>query len=420
LQSKEIPRSLGPVKELLESEIIQDFPLDDFGLSLEKLLEVISQYPNRIGAFFNAVKHISRSYQLTHEAFYEAVLRSYRELLNNYLEDIELVVDQMHMEFIELNQIPFSSSIMADILLKFGVRTNYDHLGTIPQLKDIRSIYHPKDRILYVNQALREGQKNLIIGREIAFQWFKMKKRPIVTPHLDGHGFEELLNNHKASYFAASLIMPRELLIEDIKEFYLKQVLDQDFLISLLGKYNASPEMLMQRLISILPNFFNHEKAFFMRFLKSGENYLLTKEFNLSKDLDVFRNELNEHYCRRWSSIQVITALEKDGSKDLNSGFQIVNFINKHESYMIWSLGFRNVSNPDDLISVSVGFLIDEKVKSQIHFIEDKNIPHEEVSETCERCSIENCLLRASGPTTIDHKRRTNQIKEAIEDFTGL
>ena len=82
-------KKLQPIIELLESEFFQVFPLEMFGISPDKLMELFTNTPDKINAFISTIIKIARNYQMQTESIYTAALRSYQDMNDNYFEDIE-------------------------------------------------------------------------------------------------------------------------------------------------------------------------------------------------------------------------------------------------------------------------------------------------------------------------------------------
>jgi hypothetical protein len=306
-------------------------------------------------------------------------------------------VEALHLEFEELQDIPFKPALLSDILLKIGVRTDFKKLGEFSSLKHLRSLYHPINRKLLINKGLNEGQKNFLLGREIAFQWLKIKERPLETPPQSEKSFEAILNNYRASYFSAALIMPKKNVIPDTRAFASLPKWDEQRFLSFITRYDATPEMIMQRLTNLLPTYFNLQNLYFHRFLKSNKKYFLTKELHLSGKEYPQANELNEHYCRRWLGIRQIETLERNKGK-LSAGVQFTRHVDTNNEYFNISIAFQNVSNRKEHISVTIGFLNDRTLSSRIKFLKDPSIQQQLTGATCERCPISDCEVRAAEP----------------------
>ena len=92
----------------------------------------------------------------------------------------------------------------------------------------------------------------------------QLKERSFETQLNKEASFEKLLNNFKASYFAAALLMPADALVADVKEMALQTEWSIDTIKDLLGKYQVTPETFLQRLTNILPKHFGVDDLFFI------------------------------------------------------------------------------------------------------------------------------------------------------------
>ncbi|MBD0255410.1 MAG: helix-turn-helix transcriptional regulator, partial [Cytophagales bacterium] len=93
LVSMKLGKKLEPITELLNSNILQELPLELFGIDLSNLLELLSDAPAKVSSFIHTIIEISRSYGMNVEQFYFSALRSYQELHDNYFPDIEAAAD---------------------------------------------------------------------------------------------------------------------------------------------------------------------------------------------------------------------------------------------------------------------------------------------------------------------------------------
>ena len=422
LVSLKVPRKIQPIINLIESPIFSEFPLVDFGLNPQKIIEIISQDPDKTNAFIQTVIRIARNYEVKEEDFYTIALRSYLELRDSYFPDLEQEVEQMTMEFIELKEVPFTPRSMEKILLNVGVRTDYDTLGKYPELKDLRSLYHEKDRILYLNKGLRNSQYNFLIGRELAFQWLKIQKRSFDTPPQGIAKFDAQLNNFRASYISAAFIIPRKEFIKKIRALLQAKKYSPQGLLDILNYYEATPEMLMQRLTNVLPSAFGLRNIFFLRFLNENGEFSLVKEYHLSELHSPFANEKKEHYCRRWLAIDM--AQKMKSSDQTISSAQISTFQDTGKKYLILGLAFKNVSEPSESVSIAVGIQLDGQSEKKINFLNDLEINKKDVNVTCERCPVQVCESRVAPPTYLEIRkqadRRTNLVSEILNNKKAL
>lgn len=416
LVSIQVPEKLKPIIHVIESDLMKHFPLEEFGLNPQKVVEVVSQDPYKINAFIETILQISRAYELTSSKFFSAALKAYQELHNSYFEDIEEDVQTVHLEFTELADVPFTPKEVEGVLLKLGVRIDYERLPGNDLLKDIRSLYHPDQRLLMINQGLTQGQQNFIMGREIAFQWMRLKNRPATTPRTGEFGFDEALNDFKASYFSAALLMPRSQVLEDIQNFARLEQWDPQRFIQMASKYEATPEMVMQRLTNLLPQDFGVRKMFFVRIVYTEGVYHIRKEIHLAGSNQPQGNESKEHYCRRWSGIHVIEQLKLQSETSMMTHAQLSRYYGSEDEFFCISTGFTNVSNTKEYISVTVGFLVDRSLKQKAKFIGlDPGIPKVEVNVTCESCPISDCSERVAPGVSLAHRKQKQSVQEAID-----
>lgn len=187
-----------------------------------------------------------------------------------------------------------------------------------------RSVYVKNEQpTLLYNSRLTEQQKIFLFGKELGFAYMKIDKRPMTTSWLKVESFDHVMNNFRAAYFAQALHINKELLVADLDNFFAQTTWQPELLLSLLEKYNASPEMLFQRISNLLPKHFGFNELYFIRYSsKEPAKHLkeISKELHLSRnqvDLEYIINEQNYH---RWITKTTVKYLESkfqetDGTK---------------------------------------------------------------------------------------------------------
>lgn len=418
---------LDPEREglllLLNSTFFREFPLEFFGLDAQKLLEVVSEAPDKVNAFIHAILEIVRNYDITRERFYFAALQAYQELRNNYFEEVELKVVAFKKEFQIDNRIPVDRKRWYDILEShYRITIDKQAMPGSAALRDVRSYFHPESKTFYLNKGLNASQVGFLQGRELAFQYMSLHDRPLQTPLVETESFEMALSNFQASYFSVALLMDEREMIKDIKDLFKLRIWSPDYISSLLEKYQATPEMLMQRFTNLLPRHFGVKQLFFLRFEGRPESgyYHLTKELHLSGHHHPHANFLNEHYCRRWVAIKAIERQFKSKTPETVSvEVQISAYHETPNKYLCISLAWRNNSSPDVYISVTIGFLADQELVSKLKFANDPGIHQQLVHTTCERCSIQDCKQRAAAPVMLDAQKQADQIEEALRELVS-
>ncbi|MGB3464615.1 MAG: XRE family transcriptional regulator [Cyclobacteriaceae bacterium] len=418
LVSLKVPRKIEPIITLLQSPFLREFPLEMLGLDSQKFVELISANPEKVNAFINTILQVARSYELGKENIYYAALRSFQEINENYFPDLEQSVSDFKQQF-DFESLPTYSTEELSQVLKdyFNVVVSDELLSGKALLKDIRSHYDEDNRLLSLNKGLTTAQEKFLMMREVAFQYLKTEQRTTVTPPVGKHSFTQLLNNFKASYFAVAFLMDKDRMIRDIKGFVrANQWHDQDVL-QILEKYDATPEMLMQRLTNILPHHFGFNNLFFLKMINrpGSDGYRLTKELHLSKLHSPYGNEMDEHYCRRWISVGIIDEFKEKGHRQPIARLQISKYYNTKNQYLCLSIANPNSSDSDEVMSLTVGFQIDKKLREGIDVLEDPKITEREVHTTCERCPIADCQERAAPPWKYEKQKKEAEIEKALE-----
>lgn len=418
LTSLTLSRRLEPISELLQSDLLKEFPLEMFGLDPLRIVELIADAPAKMNAFISTIFEIARNYEMRQESFFLAALRSYQEMHDNYFEELEQDVRTFCGEQNLNTQAPFDTRQLERVLVeKYGYTLNRQKLAEYASLGRLRSVFQPKTRTLLLRPGLSKAQEAFVLGREVAFNYLGLKERPYVNATFPVHSFDEVLNNFKASYFAGALLMEEESLVRDLQDFFGQATWQPARLQAMLIKYDVSPEMFMQRITNLLPRYFGIQSLFFLRFDQSDAEaaYLLSKELHLSRLHNPHGNELHEHYCRRWIAIWLIQEARHKAQLEtpaFSMGAQRSCYPNEDE-YLCLSLA-RAGAPGEPAVSVTVGLLCDDNLRQKVQFLDDPNMIQKRVNETCERCSIPDCEVRAAPPVEIARRQRQREAADAI------
>ncbi len=427
LVSLKLTKSLAPIGDLLESNILEQLPLDHYGIDVHKLLLQISQAPLQLSALVSTLIELAKSLELSENNFSKTAIRTYKELNENYFPELEDAVEKFCRK-VKFNNKP---PVMFNELLKvFTGELKYtideDSIPDTPEFANVRGINIParKGKKLLINKKLTDSQKAFIIGKEIAYNYLNITDRTQIYSDLSLDSFDQLLNNLKASYFSTALIINKKELIGDLTKFFAKKNFDGDFLLSLLDKYNISPEMLFQRITNILSRYFNISSFFFLRFNSevNSDVFHLSKEMRLNTKENPGGYMTTEHYCRRWVSIRLIKELEKLQSKSRAfqkpvAGIQKSTFINSNNEYLNISVAKNTALSKKSNYSVTLGFLLNDELKNKINFWNDPTIPVKVVNDTCERCHLADCKERVAPPVMYE---KNLQLEKLWQDIRKL
>lgn len=424
LISPELDSSLAPVTELLQSNFLNELPLDLFGIEVSKVVEIIANAPSRVGAFISTLLEISRNYALKEEHFYFGALRSYLELHNNYFPELEQAVDEFKTAHELTSDQPVSGDDLRKILEEnYGYEIIENGLADYSELQFMRSVFLKNKKQLLLNGSLTESQKTFQYGKEIAFNYLKLKERAGTSSLLKPLTFEEVLNHSKAIYFSVTLRLPLEAFVEEVSDFFNSKAWSEAGLIQMMAKYEASPEIIYHRLTNILPKFFGIKKLFFLRFTydQSVDEYKIDRELHLSYRHPPHSNGLSEHYCRRWiavSSLNELERLQKTGKETMAiAKAQRSHYEKSNEEYLNLTIARQGHPGQGENVSVTIGMLVNKNLKKQIKFLDDPTIQIKKVNRTCERCDIEDCEDRAAAPTVIQKKKKLHKIQDVIRSL---
>ncbi|AMR28339.1 hypothetical protein A0257_15405 [Hymenobacter psoromatis] len=427
LTSTILPRRLEPISDLLNSNVLQEFPLAMYGIEPMQLFELIANAPAKMNAFISTVFEIARNYELRQEHFFLAARRSYQEMHDNYFEDLE----EAARAFVATHHLgptpPADLELLEAVLTQqYGYTIDRITLAGHPVAVAgrLRSVFRPTTKTLLLLPTLSRGQQAFVLGRELGFNYLKLKERHYASPNsLPLRSFEEVLNNFRASYFASALLMEEDSLVRDLRKVLGAKKWQPDALLALLERYDVSSEMLMQRLATLLPKHFGLTSLFFLRFdqAQAGADYVLTKELHLSRLHNPHANDLHEHYCRRWVSLRLIAearaAAPPAGLVTLVDA-QRSRYLGTDDEYLCLTLA-RAGALDAPAMSVTVGLRCDDNLRQQFKLLADPALPLRIVNETCERCPLTDCQERAAPPVQVQRAAEQVAYEAAVAELVG-
>lgn len=426
LVSLKVSKQLEPVVELLNSNILSELPFDLFGIEPGYFLEVMANAPAKLSAFISTLIEIGRNYDLRVEQFYFSVLRTYQAMHDNYFEDIELEADA----FLADHALPDVPAHCPDWLA--GILTNdyscrielYD-AATQPALASLRSVYLPEKNVLLINSRLSTEQRAFTLAREVGYHRLRLTVRPLESSVLTARSFDEVLNNFRASYFARAVLIPRLRLLTELTDLVASSVWRADRLLRAMEPFAVTPEMFLLRVTNLLTSQFGLKELFFLRVnhrpdaLRPNGTFQITKELHLSKLHTPHGTARDEHYCRRQVSVTILNELRErqqagqwDGQPICRA--QQITFATGGNAYFVFSIAKSSPPTPDNS-SINIGFPLTDQLRNVFRFLDDPAIPHTLVGETCERCPIADCTVRAAEPVVLVRQQQAETMQATIE-----
>ncbi|MDY8134713.1 XRE family transcriptional regulator [Aquimarina sp. 2201CG5-10] len=419
LVSLKLDKNLAPIGEILQSGILDEIPLELFGIQQSDLIDIIANAPSKVNAFISTIIEIAQHYNMSREGFYLASLRSYQEAHNNFFKDLEDKAIKCANTY-QLNLNGKISSLELEEILKeeYGYTINDSGIPKQEELDNLRSVYVPTTKTLLLSDRVDEAQKTFIYAKELGYQYMEIKERPYTFSWIRYDNFEEVLHNFYASYFAGALIIPRNHLKSHLKELFSMKSFSEKAFHKIMNLYNASPESFYQRLTNILPRDFGMQNVFFLRFTHTPgvEKFNLVKELHITHQQQPHANEVNEHYCRQWMAIKT---LQRTANNDLDYTFdiQISDYADTDQQYLVFTSATKDPFKTEYYRSIGIGFLISSALEKKIQFVNDSKISKFKVGVTCESCSLMDCKVRMAPPKRLLVKEKHKKTAALVEDI---
>jgi predicted transcriptional regulator len=419
--SMKLTGTMAPLSDIIMSGILKEIPLNLFGIEESHLIDIIANAPEKVTAFIGTLFEIARSKDVTQESFYLSALRSYQEAHQNYFPEIENAVASFVKRYqINVND-KLSSSELEELLIEeFGYTIDYESLKPGPHLGQIRSIYDPKEKRLLIAKEVSETQRVFILAKELGYCHLGVDERPLTFSWIKFEGFEQVLNNFKASYFAGSLILNEKRLVGGLKPILQSETWNPDAFFDLMFEFTDSAETFFQRITNLLPRHFGIQDLFFLRFaIDTGENELrMTKEFHMGRSDQPRGIESSEKYCRRWASSDILLNEAAHPTRDgIHLAMQRSHIHDTRTKHLILAASNEDPFNPKSRRSLCIGINLNQRQKKRIGFSEDPNIPDKVVGNTCERCAVEDCESRVAKPVILNRIRKNEEIEKRVEEL---
>lgn len=408
-------RNLHPLLKFLESDMVEQVPLELFGLSESDVMDLMGHDPEKFASFVLTILQVSRSFDIKMEDIYSAALKSYIEAHDNYFPEIEKLAKKMKGEWgfnsdeIKLNEIK--------AILKKHYHYEFDEqtIGHNTSLSTTRFLVkRSAPAILYLNPKSKDTEKIFCIAKELGHLALGTKKIS------DENNLGEKLEDFKTSYFAGALLLEEKVFAKDLKQMFGHQKFDPAFFTSLLLKYNVSTEVLFHRLTQVLSANFKVNELFFLGIstrLDQKEEFEIYNELHLSQLHSPHGVRMNENYCRRWVAIKSLKSLKDNMHLENYLLGQISQGLDGQKYFSI-SLARKSSLDNQVLNSLTIGFLVNEDLKSVAKFLDDKNLPQISIGQTCERCPKMDCGDRVAPPVIYQKELELESQRKLIGELT--
>lgn len=412
---------LGPIGELLSSTFFREFPLELFGIEPEAVIQLMTEAPIEAGALLRAIYEIGRTYDVRVEHFLFAALRSYQQLLHNHFPDIEMAAESFLARHGWEGRKTLEAAELRRVLeQEHGFTVETEALAVHPVLSDLRSVFvaGKKPRLL-INSRLKPAQLAFLYGRELGYLALGLQQRSSASTQITVDTFAQVINDFKAAYFSGALLLQRELLGGDLRQFFALPRFTAAAFTTMLASYETTPETFFYRLSQLLPALFGLKKLFFVRLSHrpGATGTQLTKMLNMSPLPIPVGIEPQEHYCRRWPGHKLLIGYGPEDGAPVRAAIQRAIFLDGGGEYLLIALSRPLTLAAGNHASVSLGIRLDDELKQKIAFWDDPEIEQREVNTTCERCGLRDCLERAAPPILREQDERSKDRAAALREL---
>ncbi|MCH2215355.1 MAG: helix-turn-helix domain-containing protein [Flavobacteriales bacterium] len=410
---------MAPLSDIILSGVLKEIPLNLFGIDEGRLLDIIASAPDKTTTFIGTLFEIARIRNISREDFFLSALRSYQESHQNHFTELEAEV----RAFIKRYQIDIDKKIesieLEEILdEEFGYIIDYESLNPGDHLGQIRSVFNPKEKRLMIAKEVTETQRVFILAKELGYCHLEITARPLTFSWIKFEGFEDVLNNFKASYFAGALILNEKKLVGELKELFTKERWSSSEFLQLMLSYTNSAETFFQRLTNLLPRHFGITDMFFLRFGRRlpSSSISLTKEYHIGSGYQPRAHQDREHYCRRWISTDLLSEKNSGTAKSgITIGIQRNEFEETGAEHLVIAASNADPFNKNWKRSVCIGIGMNNRQKKKINFESSPKISQRVVGNTCERCSVKDCNERISAPIILEKEQTEKAIQEQVD-----
>jgi len=345
---------------------------------------------------------------------YKRQLRSWLEMHENFLEDSEAFAKTLRNKLDWKPAYVPSAKELGDLLrYKYDYRIDIGGLEKHKAFEGLERVFLPTDRSLLLAASMKERDLRFHLAKEIGYQMLELSKdRSLTAPIVEVTGFDMALAQARAHAFASALLLPGEQFDAELKGFFGEGELAPDIFQQLLKRYEVTPLILLDRVAALLPQFREIRSLFLIQLTESEPGKLqVTRELHLGKHHRPHSTGLFEHYCRRWIGIRILFA-DRD---EVQVGLQVSKFHGSEEEYLVLAISDRQHNGKRQ--STFLGMPLTPELEGTIPALVKAELKHQIVSNTCERCPIEDCVERAAPPVVADLRQKRKKVGETIEEL---
>ncbi len=388
LVSLQLGKQLAPISALVKSDVLNELPLDFFGLTANDLLVLLANAPIQFSAFVDAIIRIGKEHDFKVESLYFSVLRSFQEMNNNYFSELEAAAKKLRKELIlDAKLTHIKEKLIQLLVTEYNYAIDLDGFKNKPALENLRYLLVPGSYpTLLINKKLSFTQIIFILSREVSFNTLKTKKRPQTSSWIETKSFEHVLNNFRSYYMASALLLDERSFTKGLVDFTKKVIFKPQEVVTLIKETSVSAEAFMLRITNLVPRYFRYSNLFFTRYNHSLNNntYTLSKALNGAGLSQSNTNHFEDKACQRWVALETLSRLKKiQEEKPENSticSIHKIRFESSNKQYLVISMTHAVLPGNHLNCTISVGFLMDNRFMAQTKFAHDPSIKEHTVT----------------------------------------
>ncbi len=401
-------RNLHPLLKFMESDMVENIPLELFGLSESDVVELMGHDPEKFASFVLTVLQLTRAYDVKMEDVYSAALRSFIEAHENYFSELEKIAKKMRSEWSLSSEDKYYEELKTILQRKYNYEIDEQVLADDVLLADKKVLAkRAKINKLYLHSSLTDEQKTFYIACELGH---------IILGHASDsqdHSFSVTLQNYRSRYFAGALLLEEKNFSKDLKQFFSQTKFDGSLFLQLIRKYKANSETFFHRLTQMFSAHFKIDDIFFLEVHEEDGAVKIKNELHLTQLHGPHGVRMSEHYCERWIAVKSLKQVQ-------NSPVALAQISIAENGSEYFSLSLAEYSpHLKNRISYTIGFALRPELRSIIKFLDDKSLNRIPIGQTCERCAKLDCAERTTPATLYLKKIRDIDSARRIVELTS-
>lgn len=423
LASPDLGEKLQPLAAALQSGLIEQLPLEVLGTSPAQLLELMGGDPRALSGALDLGAKIAQRFDLNLDDLLRAAVLSYLEQHKHFFGRLETEAAALAAACKLGRDGPPGLAALGDVLRRrWRCTLDPEALAADPDLAGLRSvtIEGPKPRLL-VNPQLHPREQAFQIAREIGYRHLGLTPRPVSSPVLRAESYRHQVHEAEASYFAGALLLQRAEFSAGLHAFFASPRWDGEAFLRLMTSQGASPEMFMHRMSQLMLPEFGVEPQFYVRLEQQldAAEVRVEKEIHYQPMRGIYSIELDEHYCRRWTSVRTLLAYTAACRGKTRPAPRVAiarsRMLGHGEEFLLLAIAYARDVPADVNSCVIVGFDLTDALRRTLRFWDDPAIPRFQEGFTCERCPLTDCTDRVAPPVLERQLSRRQRQIAAVE-----